>query len=427
MTSYSNNNNNNNTSNTACWIYHERQLGQLCGQHALNNFVQGPIFTIVQLADLAQQLDRMESTIFQEDVTTAATTGSTSRHRLNTTSKSHHVDEAGNFSIEVLKAALLQTCGVNLVHYQSESVQSYLQTGTDITTIQGFICHKNDHWFCIRQLYDRYWNLNSTLDKPTVISHFTLATEMEQYATQHGYTIFCILPPQTLPSSSSSSDRLISQENGATWHLMSDLLSHRPSTTTTTAAVQVDPWEKLNGTGRRLDGQQISSSSSSSLVSIPPHHSTDRSSSTSSYAATTTIDGLTDDEMLQLALQQSMMETTAPVVPTTTTTATRTVVPPEPPSSDSNVVKIQFRFPHPQPPRTIRRFHNTQTIEDVYNYVASVMTTTTTTTTSNHHHHFECMVGFPPKNMLRLYPNANTTTIQETNLANATVQVRFIS
>ena len=39
---------------------HEQQEGQLCAQHALNALLQGPYFTAVDLATIAQQLDEEE-------------------------------------------------------------------------------------------------------------------------------------------------------------------------------------------------------------------------------------------------------------------------------------------------------------------------------------------------------------------------------
>lgn len=42
------------------WIYHERQEAALCGQHALNNLVQGAVFTAQSLAETALELDQIE-------------------------------------------------------------------------------------------------------------------------------------------------------------------------------------------------------------------------------------------------------------------------------------------------------------------------------------------------------------------------------
>jgi ataxin-3 len=42
------------------WIYHERQVALLCGQHAVNNLVQACAFSVDSLAEIAHQLDHME-------------------------------------------------------------------------------------------------------------------------------------------------------------------------------------------------------------------------------------------------------------------------------------------------------------------------------------------------------------------------------
>ena len=41
-------------------VFHERQDGALCAQHALNALLQGPYYTAVDLANIAQQLDDLE-------------------------------------------------------------------------------------------------------------------------------------------------------------------------------------------------------------------------------------------------------------------------------------------------------------------------------------------------------------------------------
>ncbi len=37
-------------------IYHEHQEGALCAQHALNNLLQGPMFSADTLADIARYI-----------------------------------------------------------------------------------------------------------------------------------------------------------------------------------------------------------------------------------------------------------------------------------------------------------------------------------------------------------------------------------
>ena len=45
------------------WIYHELQESQLCGQHCLNNLLQGPHFTAPDLAAIAEELGNVKSDI----------------------------------------------------------------------------------------------------------------------------------------------------------------------------------------------------------------------------------------------------------------------------------------------------------------------------------------------------------------------------
>jgi hypothetical protein len=49
------------------WIYHERQVALLCGQHALNNLVQAFVFSPDSLSDIAHQLDQMELTFMAQN------------------------------------------------------------------------------------------------------------------------------------------------------------------------------------------------------------------------------------------------------------------------------------------------------------------------------------------------------------------------
>ena len=64
------------------WIYHEKQESKLCGQHCLNNLLQGLYFTAPDLADIAFSLDERERKLLNES-------------HLNT--RSNNVDEFGNF------------------------------------------------------------------------------------------------------------------------------------------------------------------------------------------------------------------------------------------------------------------------------------------------------------------------------------------
>lgn len=126
------------------WIYHERQQALLCGQHALNNLVQQNCWSPQSLAEIAQQLDAVELNYFASN----CEGGVRSKDYLRRLQEgSGNVDESGNFSIEVLRSALLARFDVQLPSIQQQGV-----SGMEITEIDGFICNRAAHWFAIRKI-----------------------------------------------------------------------------------------------------------------------------------------------------------------------------------------------------------------------------------------------------------------------------------
>lgn len=95
------------------FVYHERQQSLLCGQHCLNNLLQGPYFAAVRthacatsiaqrshgvlqsdLADFARELHERERALMLES-------GMDSADALRFLAEdSAHVDDSGNFSVE---------------------------------------------------------------------------------------------------------------------------------------------------------------------------------------------------------------------------------------------------------------------------------------------------------------------------------------
>ena len=110
-------------------------------QHALNNLAQRPVFAVAQLSNIAHHLDQLERRVLEPSAASQP---------------SSNIDTAGNFSIQVLKEALHETFGSSLPHL-SVALQQQEQS-RDITELQGFLCHKSDHWFAIRQIGGRFWN-----------------------------------------------------------------------------------------------------------------------------------------------------------------------------------------------------------------------------------------------------------------------------
>ena len=98
---------------------------------------------------------------------------------------SGNVDGSGNFSIEVLRKALKEAYSLELISVREENLDEF----GDITDLEGFIAHRDAHWFAIRKINGRFWNLNSMAEEPTIISHFKLATEIAGYQSS-GCTYF---------------------------------------------------------------------------------------------------------------------------------------------------------------------------------------------------------------------------------------------
>lgn len=102
---------------------------------------------------------------------------------------SGNMDDSGYFSVQVISSAL-QVWGLELVPYTStdERVKCAL---TNPCQMQAFICNYRDHWFTIRRLGNQWFNLNSLLNKPQLISDTYLALFLAQLRNE-GYSIFVV-------------------------------------------------------------------------------------------------------------------------------------------------------------------------------------------------------------------------------------------
>lgn len=99
------------------------------------------------------------------------------------------MDDSGYFSIQVISSAL-EVWGLELVPYSSadERVREAL---ADPTRMQAFICNYRDHWLTIRRLGNQWFNLNSLLARPQLISDTYLSLFLAQLRND-GYSIFVI-------------------------------------------------------------------------------------------------------------------------------------------------------------------------------------------------------------------------------------------
>ncbi|KAG7161195.1 Ataxin-3-like [Homarus americanus] len=193
-------------------VYHEKQDGLLCGQHCLNNLLQGQYFTAVDLADIAQQMDQAEQSHMAE------LGMHTDEFRRFMEQPSVNMDDSGMFSVQVLTSAL-RVWDLTLVPYASTNALARAARDNPIEQ-QAYICNFKEHWLTVRKLGHQWFNLNSLLSQPELISNTYLALFLTQLMHE-GYSIFVVdgkLPPseadETLrlhPAQQTTKPRLLSE------------------------------------------------------------------------------------------------------------------------------------------------------------------------------------------------------------------------
>ncbi|GLV42736.1 hypothetical protein CBL_03476 [Carabus blaptoides fortunei] len=164
-------------------IFHEKQEGSLCAQHCLNALLQGPYFTPVDLGLLAQKMDD------EERLCMAECGEESEEYQRFLQQPSGNMDDSGYFSVQVISSAL-EVWGLELVPYTSAEERAREAFNTPCA-MKAYICHYKDHWFTIRQLGNQWFNLNSLLSKPELISDTYLSLFLAQLI-QEGYSIFVV-------------------------------------------------------------------------------------------------------------------------------------------------------------------------------------------------------------------------------------------
>ncbi|KFQ66039.1 Ataxin-3, partial [Phaethon lepturus] len=157
------------------------QEGSLCAQHCLNNLLQGEYFSPVELSSIAQQLDEEERMRMAEGGV------SSEEYRTFLQQPSVNMDDSGFFSIQVISNAL-KVWGLELILFNSPE---YQRLGIDPINEKSFICNYKEHWFTVRKLGKQWFNLNSLLMGPELISDTYLALFLAQLQ-QEGYSIFVV-------------------------------------------------------------------------------------------------------------------------------------------------------------------------------------------------------------------------------------------
>ncbi|XP_011877073.1 PREDICTED: ataxin-3-like isoform X1 [Vollenhovia emeryi] len=169
-------------------IFHEKQEGYLCAQHCLNALLQGPYFNAVDLANFGHQMDE------EERIRMAESGVDSEDYKLFLEQPSGNMDDSGYFSVQVISSAL-KVWGLELIPYNSTEPTALLAQN-DPSRMRAYICNYKGHWFTIRKLGSQWFNLNSMLSGPQLISDTYLTMYLAQLL-QEGYSIFIVIG--TLP------------------------------------------------------------------------------------------------------------------------------------------------------------------------------------------------------------------------------------
>lgn len=183
-------------------LYHEVQESKLCAVHCVNTVLQGPFFSEFDLATIAGDLDHKEKQMMMEG-------GMESVDYLQYMAEgSSNVSMDGNFSIQVLEKAL-EIWDLHVIPLESPLAG---QAQIDPQNEDGFICHLENHWFCIRKVGGEWYNFNSFYPAPEHLSKFYLSAFLDTLKGA-GWSIFLVRGnfPRDCPVSSSETSNAYGQ------------------------------------------------------------------------------------------------------------------------------------------------------------------------------------------------------------------------
>ena len=156
-------------------VYHEKQQSACCGRHAINNLLQTPAWTDVELAEIAMGLYETEKTLRLQNCD-----GMGDPSFIEFVGAGNpYVDDSGNFSVEVIERAL-ESHGVTLTRART------IESLENVESFQAYLLNRSDHWMAIRRIADAqgvgHWiDLNSILTAPEHISDFYLSAVLAQH------------------------------------------------------------------------------------------------------------------------------------------------------------------------------------------------------------------------------------------------------
>eukprot|EP00741_Cyanophora_paradoxa_P001938 tig00000523_g1877.t1 len=322
-------------------LFHERQDAGLCGQHCLNNLVQQPMWTEVDLLHIATELDRKEREVMAE-------AGHTAELEKFLREDSGNIAADGNFSVQVLMEAL-KTLKLSLVPLQgSDPIAATARK--DPWNQRAFICNLMEHWFCLRKIGPRWWNLNSLLQTPQLVTETYLSIYLEQLKRE-GYSIFVVVGELPKCQAEEAEEQGLVADPAKSWAAAAAGGRGSPAVPPGSAKrvrpmTEEEELEAAIAASLRADGGAGAEGGGSAPAS--------------SSAAPAAPKPALEDQMLQKALEESRALAAA---------AREKELPPEPAPEDPAASLVVVRLPNGS--RAQRRFPKDATLGTLYGFVES--------------------------------------------------------
>ena len=256
-------------------------------------------------------------------------------------SGSRNMDDSGYFSVQVIQSALAQM-DIQLVNYTSDN-EIAIRTRANPVEAQAFIIHFNQHWYTIRKIGYQWFNLNSLLSGPELLSESYLNlllsqlineknhifivigvpdSDADKYLREHPIDPKSVIKPSlkvTIPKSSVKSDG--AQGSSDYWwdagaedaiRLVKEATTDSDGWTADEKATLRDTIEESKATSAALEEatlqnvlrQSLLESQQNTSPSLNMINSFASTASTSSQYPTN-LNSLSEDEMLAIAIQMS--------------------------------------------------------------------------------------------------------------------------
>jgi len=214
------------------YIYHERQLGALCGCHCVNNLLQGPRFGPGDLAEIGVRLDKKERRLLG---------GQAPDGEAGSGGNFDGSADGGNFSIDVLRIALARA-GLKVLPADHPDGRERMN-GDPARAAGAYLVQRRGHWYALRATGPCWWDLDSLLERPKPLDERALASQLGRLIRGSHSSVFLVvggtLPEPRPPTTHGVEGGSILSTGGegfeSNWHDAMALLSSASSLSTGTS------------------------------------------------------------------------------------------------------------------------------------------------------------------------------------------------